>query len=304
MYTQPLNSLINSHAILNQSFADDTQLYTHSHPSAVNSAIQNLEHCICNVKSWMNDHKLKLNDEKTEVMFIHSSRFSPSSDSPSVIHVGSTEIKFTESARNLGFVMSNTMSTDKHVSQICRSAYAALHQIASIRSYLDTDTTKKLVCALVLPRLDYANSLLANSPKYLTERLQRVQNSAARLVLKAKKRDHITPLLRSLHWLPVQARIQYKVLSHCHNFFMNSAPAYISDLLTIYCPTRTLRSSSDSRMLSVPKVRRQYGERAFAYIGPVLWNTLPYQIRHTDSTSGFKRQLKAHLFLQYLHSEN
>ena len=223
---------------------------------------------------------------------------------PSAISVGSAEITLTESARNLGFIMSNTMSTDKHVSQICRSAYAALHQIASIRSYLDTDTTQKPVCALVLSRLDYANSLLASSPKYLVERLQRVQNSAARLVLKAKKRDHITPLLRSLHWLPVQARIQYKVLSHCHNFFMNSAPAYISDLLTIYRPTRSLRSSSDSRMLSVPKVRRQYGERAFAHIGPVLWNALPYQIRHADSNPGFKRQLKTHLFRQYLPSDD
>ena len=198
--------------------------------------------------------------------------------------------------------MSHTMSLDDHITSICRSAYTAIRQISTIRPYLSVDATKTLVCALVLSRLDYANSLLAGCPKQTLNRLQKAQNSAARLVLRAKKRDHITPLLRTLHWLPIQARIDYKLSTICHNFFFSSSsPAYISDILSVYTPSRQLRSSADKHTLITPKIRtKTYGERAFAYAGPKQWNSLPLNIRQIDSTPAFKRALKTHLFLQYL----
>ena len=300
MYTKPLNTLISSHSIQNQSFADDSQLYTKCSPDNVNNTIENMQNCISDVKSWMTTHKLKLNDDKTEALLIHSTHSSLSVDLPSTIRVGRSDISFSSSARNLGFIITNTMSMEKHVSQTCRSAYAALRQISTIRTYIDINTAKTLVCALVLSRLDYANSLLAGCPKHLVDKLQKVQNSAARLVLKTKKRDHITPVLRNLHWLPIQARIQYKAIMLCHKFFLNKVPAYFSDILSVYHPNRPLRSSSDDRILRVPKVKKQHGERSFSRVGPTLWNTLPSEMRHTDSSSSFKRLLKTHLFVRFL----
>ena len=195
------------------------------------------------------------------------------------------------------------MSLDLHVTQVCRSAYTAIRQISSIRSYLTSESTKKLVCSLVLSRLDYSNSLLAGCSKQTPEKLQKGQNSAARLTVKAKKRDHITPILSSLHWLPIHARIEYKLSVICHNFFFNSSPSYLSDLLSVYTPARQLRSSSDHYTLSVPKVRTKlYGERAFSYAGPKQWNALPYHIRSIDSTPSFKKALKTHLFNLHLNS--
>ena len=192
------------------------------------------------------------------------------------------------------------MSIDAHVTNVCRSAYLAIRQIGSIRQFLTVDATKKLVSALVLSRLDYCNSLLAGSPKCVIDRLQRVQNSAARLVLKSRKREHITPLLKLLHWLPVQSRIDYKLSILCHNYLQGAAPKYFDDMLSVRVPSRRLRSSSDLRILYVPKVRtKSYGERSFSYCAPKQWNSLPLHLRNIQSTPLFKKSLKTYLFNQY-----
>ena len=300
MYTKPLLMLIDRSMILNQSFADDTQLYKSFYQSEIWSAVTCLQESISGIKQWMTQNKLKLNDDKTEALLLRNPRLFQSSDMPSSIVVGNSQVHFSHSARDLGYTISDTMSVDIHVTNVCRSAYLAIRQIASIRQFLTVDATKKLVSALVLSRLDYCNSLLAGSPKYVIDRLQRVQNSAARLILKSRKRDHITPLLKSLHWLPVQSRINYKLSILCHNFLSGTAPKYFDDLLSVYVPSRQLRSSADLRTLNVSKVRtKSYGERSFSYCAPKQWNSLPAQLRNIQSTSSFKKCLKTHLFNQY-----
>ena len=181
--------------------------------------------------------------------------------------------------------------------------YLALRQISTIRQFLTEDATRKLVCAFVLSRLDYCSSLLSGCPKYLIDRLQKVQNSAARLIFKTRKRDHVTPLLKSLHWLPVQARIDYKLSVLCHNFFSGCAPKYFDRLLSVYAPSRPLRSSTDNRLLCVPRVRTvSFGERSFYFCGPKQWNSLPPHVRNIQSTSSFKKALKTYLFNKYYDS--
>ena len=300
MYSKPLLALIDAKSVINQSFADDTQLYSSARPSEICSTVQRVEDCISDVRVWMSNNKLKLNDDKTEVLLIQTKTSFKSCEKPSSIHVGNVEVSFSASARNLGYFISDNMSIDAHVTNVCRSAYFAIRQISSIRRFLTVDATKTLVCAFVLSRLDYCNSLLCNSPKYLIDRLQRVQNAAARLVFRARKHDHVSPLLKSLHWLPVEARIEYKLCVLCHDFFSGSAPEYIAKLLSVYVPSRQLRSSSDQYMLHVPMVRtKKYGERAFAVCGPERWNSLPLQVRRICSTVTFKKVLKTHLFLKY-----
>ena len=97
----------------------------------------------------------------------------------------------------LGFYIRDNMSVELHIKNVCRSAYSVLRRISTIRHLLSVDSTKTLVSAFVLSRLDYCNSLLSGCPKHVLEKLQKVQNSAARLVLKAHKRDHVSPLLRN-----------------------------------------------------------------------------------------------------------
>ena len=109
------------------------------------------------------------------------------------------------------FYIRDDMSVELHTKNVCRSAYSELRRISIIRHLLSVDSTKTLVSAFVLFRLDYCNSPLSVCPKHLLEKLQKVQNSAARLVLKACKGDHVLPLLTTLQWLPIQPRIVYKL---------------------------------------------------------------------------------------------
>ena len=157
---------------------------------------------------------------------------------------------------------------DKHVTNVCKSAYLELRRIGSIRHFLTVDAAKTLVCAFVLSKLDYCNSLLSGSPQYILDKLQRVQNSAARLVLKRRKRDHVQPLLKQLHWLPVRSRIEYKLSTLCFNTFACTSPDYLSELLTVYIPARQLRSSTGSYFIRIPSTKQTFGQRAFSYTGP------------------------------------
>ena len=125
---------------------------------------------------------------------------------------------------------------EKHVTNIYRSAYIEIQRISNIRHYFTIDATKTLICAFVLSKLDYCNYLLSGSPKQLLDKLQKVQNSAARLVFKARKHEHIKPLPQKRPWLPVVSRIQYKVATLCYKSFTESYPVYLSELLSTIHP--------------------------------------------------------------------
>ena len=135
-----------------------------------------------------------------------------------------------------------------------------------------------------MSRLDHCN-YPCGCPQYLIDRLQKVQNNAARLFLKVPKTDHITPHLQTLHWFPVNARIQYKVCCLCFNAINSSGHQYLTDLLKMYAPSRQLRSSADTCTPCIPSVRtKSYGQRAFSHTAPTLLNNLSKATRNSDSS--------------------
>ena len=159
-----------------------------------------------------------------------------------------------------------------------------------------TIAAEKLIPAFVSSRLDNGNSVLYGQPDYQLEKLQRVHNTAARILTKTSKYDHITPILFDLHWLPIKQRIIFKLMTLTYRCLNGLAPQYLSQHLIPYSPTRSLRSS-DAALLTVPKSRTQsYGARAFQNCSPRLWNCLPLNIRQLNTYSSFKRALKHHLF--------
>ena len=173
--------------------------------------------------------------------------------------------------------------------------YVGIRDISKIRQYLTKDVTEKLVVAFVISKLDCNNSLLYKISKYLQDRLQLVQNNAARLVAKKRRQDHIEHIRKELHWLPVEFRIQYKINLLTFKCVNNIAPVYLRDLLRLYEPNRDLRSS-DKGYLKGNKTRSIAGDRAFCNAAPKLWNELPEDIRNIESLEGFKTALKTHLF--------
>ena len=153
-------------------------------------------------------------------------------------------------ARNLGVTFDCNMSLERHVTNISRTAYYHLHSIGRIRRYLDQGHTKQLVHALVISRIDCCNSLLNGLSVAVVEKLQRVQNACACVILIRSKRDHVTPMLLELHWLPIKYRITFKTPLLTFKCLHGLAPTYLSPLLSPYCPTRSLRSSDQCYLIS------------------------------------------------------
>ena len=185
---------------------------------------------------------------------------------------------------------------EAQVNAICKSCYFHLRNIGAIRQYITTDACRTLVQSSVTSRLDYANSLLYGLPQTLMSRLQRVQNTAARLITRTRRTDHITPVLVSLHWLPVEYRPKFKLLVFTYKALAGTAPAYICELVEQYTPSRTLRSSARSQ-LSLPQTRTvYYGERCFRTAAATLWNKLPEHIKQAQTVQVFRKRLKTYLF--------
>lgn len=177
-----------------------------------------------------------------------------------------------------------------------------MRNIGTIRKLITSEATNTLVRALVLSRLDYCNSLFYNVNKDLLQKLQRIQNSAARMTTRCTKYSHITPHLMSLHWLPVQARIEFKVLSITYQCYHNSAPEYLTELIKHYTPARSLRSNS-KYLLTVPSLKlKSCGQRSFKFGSAYLWNQLPLELKLSSTLSVFKSRLKTHLFQKYYNS--
>jgi hypothetical protein len=295
-YESPVGKIIRSFGLQAHFYADDTQLYIAFAPDDKEDVcIQNVEACVSEIRQWMAANYLKLNDDKTEFIVL-GSRHSLSKVSSSSVQIGEICVNASSSVRNIGAVFDTQMKMNMQVTAVCKSAWFQIHQIGKIRKYLTSDQTKSIVHAFVISKLDNNNSLLLGVPDSTIAKLQRIQNAAAKLIYRAKKYDHVTGLLKDLHWLPVKHRIHFKVLLLTFKALHGQGPQYLLDLLAWYTPQRTLRSSRNL-LLHVPQTHlKTYGDRAFEAAAPKLWNALPLHVRESNSVLCFKQNLKTHLF--------
>ena len=256
---------------------------------------KSIENCVSDIREWMDANRLKLNDSKTEAILFgrkhHASHISMSN-----VAIGDCKVNLCSSTRDLGVILDSELSMKDQIAAMCQSSHYHLTYISRIRKYLTKSATETLVHALISSRLDYGNGFLYVVPKFLIKCLQSVQNSAARIIARCGRYDHITPLLAELHWLPVSSRIIFKILLLTYKALHGLAPAYIRDLLHLYVPSRSLRSSSDV-LLRIPRSRLvSCGDRTFSYCAPRLWNNLPCEIRQSESLATFKSSLKTYLY--------
>ena len=141
------------------------------------------------------------------MLFLSSSYYARSIDNQQ-FRIENTNVTPSTYARTIGVLFDSTMSMKQHISFVCKSAHYHLRNIGLIRKFITRDSCEKIVHAFVSSKLDYCNSLLFNVPANQLHRLQRLQHIAARIITLTRSSEHITPILKSLHWLPVKQRIQ------------------------------------------------------------------------------------------------
>ena len=231
-----------------------------------------------------------MNNGRTELIAIGTKpKISQVSLSLTPMSISDHSIAFSQSVRNLGVFIDETLSMDVHIKHLCRVLFCQLRRVGKIRPFLSTDAANEFAVSFILTILDYCNSLLAGLPDNKLNKLQRIQNHAAQIVLRKPRHVNATSLLRTLHWLTVKAIIQYKIA--CLRFQClspNTMSPYLSDLLHPYDPSRTLRSL-DASLLSVPRFCLEtFGRSSFSVFGPTVWSSLPLSIRKTQYFSPFK----------------
>lgn len=297
-FTRGLGLLILLVKILYHLFADDAQIYQSVHPNSVSSQFAgklSLENCIEKVSRWMFASELKLNESKTEFI-IFGTRVQRRKMEYNSINVNGEDISASAVVRDLGIQLDEELKMECHVSFLEKCCYLQIRRLHSIKHYLTPDSIKTLVHACVLSRLDYCNSILYGISNDLLNRLQRIQNAAARVISGKRKYDHISDTLKELHWLPIRQRISYKLALITYKCLHGVGPVYLSELLVRKTHARDLRSSKCS-LLVVPRTAlKSAGDRSFSAAAPSVWNGLPPRIRSAKTLVLFKKELKTHLF--------
>ena len=280
IYTTPLSSLITSHNTEHHFYADDTQIFMSFSPASCHDNLRHLSETISSISKWMNLNFLSLNQSKTEFLLIgHSKQLSKCSNSLLDLGQG-IAIQPVDHAKNLGFVFDKHLTLHDHITSVIKACNFHLRDLRRLRPTIDFRTAHTIATSLVHSKLDYCNSLFLNLPQCELNRLQLVQNALARAITRTPKYSHISPVLKSLHWLKIQERIKFKVCSLTFKALQSSTPQYLRKMLSVQ-PVRSTRSSSSvtlSRKVAPHKAKIL--DRSFSFFAPQLWNSLPASLRH------------------------
>ena len=300
IYTIPISEVIKKHKLNYHLYAHVTQLYVAFKNDDIDSITDRIVDCVSDICLRMERNELKLKKEKTDILLIHSEfRNSPSLDE---IILGNEQLTMARTVTNLGIIFDREISFNYQINQLCRTSFFLLRNLFKIRKYLTDEATSKVVHAFVTTKLEYCNHLYFGLPKYQVNKMQRVQNTAARLATRSSKHDHITPLLQQLHWLPVSYRIVFKILLLVYKARHGLCPGYVSELLQERKSSPALRSSSPGLLATPTSRTKTNGERTFSVSAPKLWNGLPNHVRNVGTLPFFKKNRKT-FFILYIYRQ-
>ena len=252
-------------------FADDHSLNTNFNPNEEGLELNTkhrMESKMCDINTWMNGNRFKMNSSKTKFIYF-ASRQQLTKTMCNCIDVCRDNITISEVIKLLGTYLNRHLTFKQHIMTKCKTAMFNIQRIKHIRKYLTKEACKYLVMGLVTSHLDYCNSLLYGLPAIDLNKLQHVQNIASKLILQKSKYESNTLCLMELHWLPIHARIEFKVLVYVYNCLDNAAPVYIKKMLQRYSTREGLRSNNMELLLAIPKTKRKtFADRSFSVCGP------------------------------------
>ncbi|KAF7249628.1 putative RNA-directed DNA polymerase from transposon BS [Varanus komodoensis] len=287
VYMKLLGEVIRGCGLRSHQYTDDTQLYL-SFSTNPGEAVAVLNRCLAEVMGWMRANKLKLNPDKTEVLLVGGSGFG---EGELNLVLNGVALPLRDRVRSLGVLLGPELSLDAQVTAVARSAFLQLWLIHQLRPFLENDCLATVTHALVTSRLDFCNALYMGLPLKMVQILQLVQNRAARLLTGTGRCSHITPILRQLHWLPIEVRTQFKMLVMTYKALNGLGPGYLKERLHPYMPSRPLRSATDALLQepSVNDIRRSavellkestiytsYTDNSITNLKKPVMSTLPY----------------------------
>ena len=297
LYVQPIGDIIRKHELLKyHQYADDLQLFCHFSFDALSlsTTVHRIEQCIDELKDWMPANYLQMNDSKSEILPVIPRQRTGLTNGLRV-RVGSDYVTAVRHVKNLGVYLDSHLDMTTQVSRTISTCSFHMRNIAQILRYLTRPTTERVVNALITSRLDYCNSLLFGTSASNINRLQRLQNSIARLVTRQAPRDSAMPIHRELHWLPVRHRVSYKIAELTFKaLHVDLSPTYLQQCVQVYTPARSLRSVN-SYTLVQNRSRTVAGDCTFVHAAATVWNALPVSVTSKDSLLSFKAALKTHL---------
>ncbi len=277
-------------------YADDTQVYVALSRSDVNASVANLHNGLAALHRWFSQNGLVINPDKSEAVLFATAQQTRIAPFPlEEVNVAGCSVPLSDSVKILGVTLDRHLTFNKHVQSLCKSVNYHTRALRHIRSSLSTDMARTVACALVNSRLDYANSILYGTSASNIAMLQRAQNALSRVVTYTRRTEHIRPVLRNLHWLPISYRIDFKVATLAYKVHATGSPAYLKSSVSDYTPSRDLRSSS-LQFLATVQTRTAIARRAFSQAAPSVWNNLPYNVRTAETFERFKSSIRTHFY--------
>ena len=291
IYIRSLYEYIKATKFEIEGFADDHQLIKSFLVAMQTVALgDDIRNCLNHISMWMNKHFLCLNETKTKILVV-----APPGVKERILIGGvileNCCIRFVDSAKNLGVILDSFLSFETQVNKVVKTCFHIIRKLSKVKMFLSQLQLQILVSGQIFSNIDYCNALYYGLSANTIQKLQRVQNCAARLVMKNRVsfRMSLDGIFFKLHWLKVKFRIIYKILLVVHNCLHNNAPNEVAALLRYSDSERTMN-------LQEPRVLRgRYGDRAFSRAAPKMWNLLPDYVRDKHDTIQFKKQLKSFL---------
>ena len=277
-------------------YADDYALINTFHPKNTDVSTKLVSDIFC-IEDWMNRNQLKMNGAKTEFIVFGSKHQVQRNDLKSLT-IDNTTVKAKSVIKFLDAHLDESLNMKAHIANRAKNALYNLYLIKNIRKYITQETAKMLLCSLVLSQLDYLNSVLTDLPKATLRPYNYTQRYAARLACNKTKRDSAWDCMKILHWLPIEFRTKFKLLTIVFKTLQGNGQRYLQTKLNTMTYHRTTRRSTTKGItLKAPfNKKKTQGDCGLTYTAATHWNKLPEYIRQTEDISIFKRLLKTHYF--------
>ena len=290
LYIRSIYRVVNSCGFKIFGYADDHQiLRSFRAEGQVRILTHELTRCFTQIKAWMSQFFLQLNDSKTQIIVCGSNKVLKEIQIQGIHLTMGTTVRFINCVKNLGVQMDNQLTFEQQIVHLKQNCFKTIRNISKIRFLLSMTQLKTIVNSLVVSCLDYCNGLYFGIAERLLNQIQLIQNAAAKVVTKKHKYDHLGDDLKDLHWLQIKKRVTFKIALLAYKSVNGLAPDYLKDMFQYAHHGHTLK-------LIIPQFMSSSSRRSFSYIGPKIFNNLPTTLTSSETVDIFKRNLKTFLF--------